>query len=209
MKRLLPFFFALFCTLASADTKISALPAGTTLAGTEALPAVQSAATVKTTPAAISTYVEANLTSADVISKWTGTCDATTYMRADGTCQAIAAPTNGNYTPTCTAGTNIDTSTCSTPWYWARVGNNITVSGFAAINPTAGGNAASVWSISLPTASNFTANGQLGGTCSMLGIAQPMAINSNPSTDRADVNFASVQANNDSVNCIFQYVVLP
>ena len=44
--------------LQAADVAISALPAGTTLAGTEAIPAVQSAATVKTTPAAIKTYVE-------------------------------------------------------------------------------------------------------------------------------------------------------
>lgn len=44
--------------LQAADVAISALPAGTTLTGTEAIPAVQSAATVKTTPAAIKTYVE-------------------------------------------------------------------------------------------------------------------------------------------------------
>lgn len=44
--------------LQAADVAISALPAGTTLTGTEAIPAVQSATTVKTTPAAIKTYVE-------------------------------------------------------------------------------------------------------------------------------------------------------
>lgn len=40
-----------------ADVKISALPAAAPLGGTEAVPCVQSAATVKTTPAAILTYV--------------------------------------------------------------------------------------------------------------------------------------------------------
>ena len=44
--------------LQAADVAISALPAGSALAGTEAIPAVQSGATVKTTPAAIKTYVE-------------------------------------------------------------------------------------------------------------------------------------------------------
>lgn len=44
--------------LHAADVAISALPAGTTLAGTEAIPAVQSGATVKTTPSALKTYVE-------------------------------------------------------------------------------------------------------------------------------------------------------
>lgn len=43
-------------------TKISDLTAGTTLGGTEPIPMVQSAATVKTTPAAIYTYVYTTLT---------------------------------------------------------------------------------------------------------------------------------------------------
>ena len=43
-----------------ADTKISALSAGTALAGTEEIPGVQSAATVKFTPAQIRTYVLAS-----------------------------------------------------------------------------------------------------------------------------------------------------
>src|SRR5690349_17465937 len=41
-----------------ADTKISALAAGTALAGSEAIPFVQSGATVKMTPAAIKLYTE-------------------------------------------------------------------------------------------------------------------------------------------------------
>lgn len=44
--------------LQAADVKISAMPAGSALAGTEQIPAVQGGATVKTTPAAIKTYVE-------------------------------------------------------------------------------------------------------------------------------------------------------
>jgi hypothetical protein len=43
-----------------ADTKISALPAGAALTGTEAFVAVQSGADVQTTPAALLTYVNAN-----------------------------------------------------------------------------------------------------------------------------------------------------
>lgn len=62
MKRVALFVLALLYTLAAgADTKISALPAGTTIAGTEAMPMVQSAATVKTTPADLSTYVTTQL----------------------------------------------------------------------------------------------------------------------------------------------------
>lgn len=56
MKRLL-WLAMLLCTPAFSQVKISALPAGTTLTGTEQMPAVQSAVTVKTTPADIATYV--------------------------------------------------------------------------------------------------------------------------------------------------------
>lgn len=43
--------------LQAADVAISALPAGSALGGTEAIPAVQSAATVKITPAQLDTYI--------------------------------------------------------------------------------------------------------------------------------------------------------
>jgi hypothetical protein len=100
MKRL-SILLALLPLLASAaDVKISALPAGTTLAGTEAIPAVQSAATVKTTPSALSTYVVGQLTSANVIGKWSGTCSVTTFLRGDGACATTPAAAN----PTGTAG---------------------------------------------------------------------------------------------------------
>lgn len=71
---------------AFADIKISNLPAGTILAGTEPIPAVQSGATVKTTPSAINTYVQAQTTGAGIVSKFTGTCDNTTFLRGDHTC---------------------------------------------------------------------------------------------------------------------------
>ena len=45
-----------------ADTKISALTAAAALAGTEAVPVVQSAATVKTTLSAIAAYVRSTIT---------------------------------------------------------------------------------------------------------------------------------------------------
>ena len=58
--RIFALSLGLFASLVAfgADVPISGLPAGTTLAGTEEIPAVQSAATVKTTPAAVSTYVK-------------------------------------------------------------------------------------------------------------------------------------------------------
>lgn len=85
-------------SVAHADTKISALPDATAITGTEQVPVVQSAATVKTTPSALNTYVVGQLTSANVISKWSGFCNSGTYLRADGACaQPPAAPAGANY----------------------------------------------------------------------------------------------------------------
>lgn len=69
-----------------ADTKISALPSAAALGGTEDVPAVQSAATVRTTPAALATYVRsvagANPTASVGLTGVNGV--ATTFMRSDG-----------------------------------------------------------------------------------------------------------------------------
>lgn len=50
----------------AADTTIAGLPAAAALGGTEPLPVVQAGDTVRTTPAAVSTYVKAGLTKSDV-----------------------------------------------------------------------------------------------------------------------------------------------
>lgn len=94
MKKLF-LFCGLICAAGlgyAADTKISELPAASALAGTEAIPAVQSSATVKTTPSAIATYVESNLTGAEVVGKFSGTCDSTTFLRGDASCAAQSVP---------------------------------------------------------------------------------------------------------------------
>ena len=59
----------------AADVKISALPAGSALAGTEAMPAVQSGATVKTTPAAIATYLLSGSATTEVLANNAGVFD--------------------------------------------------------------------------------------------------------------------------------------
>lgn len=83
--------------LQAADVAISALPAGTTLTGTEAIPAVQSAATVKTTPAAIKTYVETGgtVTASDPVldlsQTWNGAAEAFTGLKLNVTNTASAS----------------------------------------------------------------------------------------------------------------------
>ncbi len=105
MKRIfLSAALALLATSAFAQVKISELPAATTpLDGTELVPLVQGS-TVQATVDDVSDAAIAELTGANVISKFSGTCDSTTFLRADGSCQIPAgtgpALTTGTFTAT-------------------------------------------------------------------------------------------------------------
>jgi hypothetical protein len=104
MKRILLLLALLGCAASAfAQTStITALPAGGALTGTEPIPMDQvgcaTPATCKTTPAAINTYIEAHiaLTSAQILSAFTGTCSSATFLRGDGAC---AAPGGGGGSP--------------------------------------------------------------------------------------------------------------
>lgn len=122
---------ALFALSAQAQVKISDLPAGGALAGTEAVPAVQSANTVKTTPAALNTYVQAQTTSSTIIAKFSGTCDATTALTGNGSCQTMPVATNGTFNITLTTG--YATTPTQTVTY-SKVGRIVTVS-FNGVGP--------------------------------------------------------------------------
>lgn len=102
-----------------------AQPAAAALAGTEPIVTVQSAATVKTTPAALSTYIESQLTSADVISKWSGTCNVSAFLRGDGACAPF------------TSGT-VTSVALTTPSWLTVAGSPITTSGTLAVSATTG-----------------------------------------------------------------------
>lgn len=98
MKKLLGLGLLLFALPAFAADQafnafVPAQPAATTLAGTEPFPGVQSAATVKITPAQIWTYSLGQLTSANVIGKWSGTCNSAALLRGDGACAPFATGT--------------------------------------------------------------------------------------------------------------------
>lgn len=101
MKKLLAlsWLWLVFAPLAGAADQtfkdfVPAQPAATALAGTEVVPGVQSAATVKVTPAQLFTYSLSQLTSVNVISKWSGTCDLTSFLRGDGTCSLLSLTAN-------------------------------------------------------------------------------------------------------------------
>ena len=98
--RLLLAALLLAAGVAHAQTTITALPAGGALTGTEPIPMDQvgscsaTGGTCKTTPAAILAYIEANiaLTSAQILTAFTGTCSSATFLRGDGAC---AVPSGG------------------------------------------------------------------------------------------------------------------
>lgn len=103
---------------AQAQVKISDLPAGTALTGTEALPAVQSAATVKTTPAAIDTYVKTAGATLGVAKGGTGqgslANDALFMGAGTGAMVAKAIPSCSGAGQALTYNTTTDTWACAT-----------------------------------------------------------------------------------------------
>ena len=99
---------------------------------------------------------------------------------------------SGTYTPTLTNTTNIGASTSYQAQYM-RVGNVVTVSGRANIDPTVT-LTASEMGISLPIASNFTAANNLGGVGSIATTANEISsggILADTTNDRATFRFLS------------------
>lgn len=76
----------------------------------------------------------------------------------------VTTCSSGTYTPTYTNVTNVTSTTLRGDAQWMRVGNVVTVSGQVAVVTTAAANALTEVGISLPVASNFTANNQAGGS---------------------------------------------
>lgn len=112
----------------------------------------------------------------------------------------------GTYTPTLTNVANLDASTAYACQY-LRVGNTVTVSGKVDIDPTLAATVTQL-GISLPIASNFTAQEQCGGTAAASGIAgQVAAIRADATNDRAELVYVSGDITNQSMYFSFTYVV--
>lgn len=68
----------------------------------------------------------------------------------------------GTYTPTNTSISNLDSAPTAFTTNYMRVGNMVTVSGKVTIDPSGGGD--SIWEMTLPVSSTFTAEEDLAGT---------------------------------------------
>jgi hypothetical protein len=112
--------------------------------------------------------------------------------------------TNGTYTPTLTAVTNVAAST-SASCQWMRVGSTVTVSGVIAVTATAA-NTDTHLGISLPVASNLALSTNLGGTgASVTGgaLGQSGGLDGDTTNDRA--RFVLRPTGTGSVNYSFSF----
>ncbi len=116
---------------------------------------------------------------------------------------------SGSYTPSYGFIANMASATAY-PAYYTRTGNNVTVSGWIELEPSVATTYTQV-SLTLPIASNFTSTVECAGAgaASGSGIVESIAISSNSSADRCQLNFMSNTVSNHGVSYTYTYVVVP
>ena len=135
-------------------------------------------------------YLEVIATSTKIRYRWTG---------------SAWVALNGVYTPTPTNVSNINSSTAYA-CVFSCVGNVCTVSGKIRYNSTSTG--AAQIDLSLPIASNFTAEEDLAGTAASEDVADgPMYIKANYTNDRASIYSTTDGTTNHDHFFTFQYVL--
>lgn len=114
---------------------------------------------------------------------------------------------SGTYTPTLTNTTNVAASTAR-KCQWIRVGNVVSVSGSADIDPTAA--AATLMGISLPIASNLALATDCGGTAAgdQNAAIEAAAVRGDATNDRCEFSYTAVNLANHTIFFHFQYEVL-
>ena len=112
------------------------------------------------------------------------------------------------YTPSLTNVTNVTASTAFSCQYM-RIGNVVTVSGKVNIDPTAAAATPAELGMSLPIASNFTAEEQCGGTAvSEIASTYPVRILADAVNNRASFKFLAGTTSNDSYSFTFTYWII-
>jgi hypothetical protein len=110
------------------------------------------------------------------------------------------------YTPTVTDHANVAASTAFACQYM-RIGDVVTVSGKVNVDPTAAAGTATEVRLTLPIASTFSAEQQLGGSGAAAAVNQAVAINGSIA-NRASFNFLAQTTANHSINFTFTYRIV-
>lgn len=117
--------------------------------------------------------------------------------------------TSGTYTPTLFNTTNVAASTAYICTYM-RVGNTVTVAGLVDIDPTLAAPTTTVLGISLPIASNFSANTQAGGVANSASGAntQNGGFLADATNDRVIMAYFASSTANNTFSFSFSYQVI-
>jgi hypothetical protein len=117
---------------------------------------------------------------------------------------------SGTYTPTLTNTANVSSSTAITLHY-VQVGRFVTVSGAVSITATATGTN-TVLTMSLPVASNFTSNTQIGGSGASVTSGNygghSTAITANATTDTAELRLNPTLTTAQQISFCFSYRII-
>ena len=115
---------------------------------------------------------------------------------------------SGTYTPTLTNGTNVAASTAF-QCQWLRVDGIVNVSGKVNVDPT-NATAETILGVSLPFASNLSAEEDLAGVCGQADVSalSSGAVRANPTNDRADLRMHPLGTANAGWYFIFQYQLI-
>jgi enamine deaminase RidA (YjgF/YER057c/UK114 family) len=114
---------------------------------------------------------------------------------------------SGTYTPTLTNTTNVAASSAGVGQYM-RVGNVVTVSGQVNIDPTATGD--TIMGVSIPVASNFSAQTNAGGTFAVLSgtVVQGGSIYADSTNDRVTFRMTASDVANRAYQYHFTYRII-
>jgi hypothetical protein len=140
--------------------------------------------------------------------QWDG---ITSVWREIGRAVAAQQLVSGTYTPTFTAGTNVGTATAGVAHY-IRVGTQVSVWGTGSIASTTATNTASIFTISLPIASDLAAAGDLTGSGNILSATSVasagVTITAGTTDNNASCAYNAAQTAAGTLGYSFSYTVL-
>lgn len=118
---------------------------------------------------------------------------------------------NSTYTPTygATTSTNIDSvaTLAGTSIHFSQIGNVVRVRGSLSVDPTAGGSAATSFSMTLPITTNMTNSSDLTGMCIRYNNTNEMMYITADVTNDVAV-FTFISSGTTSFNCVFSFEYL-